>query len=99
MTMAELPDQRSRITNGKLFPRAKHGGVDRRCGPWARRFRDVQNLLLSDRGGPDVASEGEKMLIRRAATLVVELELLEVKIAREGQAHPNAAGNVPALLK
>jgi hypothetical protein len=67
---------RSRVTNGKeLLP-----GVDGRS-LWARRYRDVLTLHLSDLGGEDNISEAEKTLARRAACLVVELELMEVRFA------------------
>jgi hypothetical protein len=65
-------NNRSRITNGRdLLPT-----VDGRC-LWARRFRDLLSLHLSDLGGEDNCSEGEKALVRRAACLIVELEQLE----------------------
>ena len=67
---------RSKITNGReLLP-----GVDGRS-LWARRFRDLLNLHLSDLGGFDNASEAEKSILRRAAALTVELELLESRFA------------------
>ena len=67
---------RSRITNGReLLP-----GVDGRS-LWARRFRDLLNLHLSDLGGADNASEAEKSILRRSAALTVELELLEARFA------------------
>jgi hypothetical protein len=76
---SRLGDQskgRSRITNGReLLP-----GVDGRS-LWARRFRDLLNLHLSDLGGFDEASEAEKSILRRAAALTVELELLESRFA------------------
>jgi hypothetical protein len=43
-------------------------------------------LHLSDLGGEDVVSEAEKSIVRRAATLTVELERLELKFAKEGEA-------------
>jgi hypothetical protein len=65
-------NNRSRITNGRdLLPT-----VDGRC-LWARRFRDLLSLHLFDLGGEGNCSEGEKALARRAACLIVELELLE----------------------
>src|SRR5215468_8117860 len=75
------PKARSRITNGNsLLP-----NVDgRSC--WVRRFRDLNALHLSDLGGEDRASEAEKALVRRIATLIVELERLEMCFAEAGQA-------------
>jgi hypothetical protein len=58
-----------------------------RAGLLGRRFRDLIKLHLSDLGGESEASEAEKSLIRRVATLAVELELLEVRFATaNGQA-------------
>src|SRR5262245_34925760 len=68
---------RSRVTNGKaLFAQ---GGDGR--GPWARRMRDVIELHISDLGGIEAASEAQKSIIRRAATLTIELERLEAKFS------------------
>ena len=73
------PEARSRITNGVgLLP-----DVDERS-LWVRRFRDLLALHLSDLGGPDIASEAEKAIARRAACLIVELEQLEQKFATQG---------------
>ena len=72
---------RSRISNGSaLLP-----GVDGRS-TWVRRLRDLIGLHLSDLGGEDNASEAEKSILRRAATLTVELERLELKFATAGEA-------------
>src|SRR3954452_19972672 len=78
-TALRSPLLRSRATNGKtLFA----DGGDMR-GPWARRLRDVWGLHLSDLGGPEVVSEAEKSIARRAAVLTVELERLESRFAVE----------------
>jgi hypothetical protein len=72
--------QRSSVTNGKrLFVelRDKHS-------PWSRRLRDLLALMVSDRGGADNCSENEKSLIRRAAQLTLQLELMEQKWAKNG---------------
>jgi hypothetical protein len=71
------PTLRSRVTNGKsLFVR---GGDGR--GPWARRMRDIIEMHVSDLGGTDVCSGAELSIIRRAATLTVELERIEARFA------------------
>lgn len=73
---------RSRVTNGKsLLPK----GVDGRS-LWFRRFRDLNTLHLSEIPN---ASEGEKAIIRRSATLIVALEQMEFKFADAGEASPN----------
>jgi hypothetical protein len=69
--------QRSRVTNGTgLFVDAGDGR-----GPWARRMRDVIDLHLADLGGADVVSEAEASIVRRAATLTIELERLEARFS------------------
>jgi hypothetical protein len=71
--------QRSRVTNGsRLFAE----GGDMRS-PWVRRFRDVQYLHLSDLGGPAAVSEAESSLVRRVATLTVQLEALEARFSAD----------------
>jgi hypothetical protein len=64
---------RSKVTNGRaLFD----GDVDGRSA-WARRLRDLIRLYVADLGGEDNVSAAEHSLARRAATLTLELELLE----------------------
>jgi hypothetical protein len=92
---------RSRITNGKeLLP-----GVDGRS-MWVRRLRDLIALHLADLGGEGAVSEAEKSIVRRAATLTVELERMEAQFATAGEAEPEAldlyqrtAGNLRRLLE
>jgi hypothetical protein len=73
--------QRSRITNGSaLLP-----GVDGRS-PWVRRAKDLIREHLADLGGFDNVSAAERSIVRRAATLTVELERLEAKFALAGEA-------------
>jgi hypothetical protein len=68
---------RSRVTNGTgLFVDAGDGR-----GPWARRMKDVIELHLCDLGGVEVVSEAEASIVRRAATLTIELERLEAKFS------------------
>jgi hypothetical protein len=43
---------------------------------------------IHDRGGPEVLSEAERSIIRRASVLTVELEMLEQKFATGGDATP-----------
>ena len=73
---------RSKVTNGYLLP-----GVDGRS-TWMRRLRDVIHLHVSDLGGEDSISEAEKSIVRRVATLTVELERLELVFALAGEAKP-----------
>jgi hypothetical protein len=74
------PEQHSRVTNGStLFAEA---GIDLR-GPWARRFRDVFELRVSDLGGIENVSEAEQSICRRAATLTCELERMECRLVQQ----------------
>jgi hypothetical protein len=77
------PQARSRVSNGSVvLP-----GVDGRS-TWVRRLRDLMGLHLSDLGGDDAVSEAERSIVRRVATLTVELDawkpvsLLPVKRSR-----------------
>lgn len=70
---------RSAITNGsKLL-----AGVSGRSA-WVRRLKDLIAEHTVDLGGSDQASSAERSLIRRAATIVVELEFLEARFATAG---------------
>ncbi len=78
------PQSRSRVTNGKSLLE----GVDGRS-TWVRRLRDLMGLHLADLGGEENTSEAERSIVRRAATLTVELERLELRFALAGEATPN----------
>jgi hypothetical protein len=87
IVMGSSPDrpqknrQRSRVSNGSaLLP-----GVDGRSA-WVRRCRDVVAAHLSDLGGLDNCSAAEHSIVRRAAVLTTELEVLEVRFAKAGEA-------------
>lgn len=93
---------RTRLTNGAVVV----AGVDGRTA-WARRYKDVVALHAGDLGGPDAMSEAEKALVKRAATLVVELERLESRFAsaekppteRELDLYSRLAGGLRRLLE
>jgi hypothetical protein len=98
---ASKPTHRSRLTNGS----ALLAGVDGRS-MWARRLRDLIELHVSDLGGSDVITAAERSIVRRAATLTVELERMEGAFASAGEATPEAldlysrtAGNLRRLLE
>jgi hypothetical protein len=77
--------QRSRITNGSaLLP-----GIDGRSA-WVRRAKDLLALHMADLGGEDNVSEAERALLRRAVTLIIELERREVMFAQAGAADDDA---------
>ncbi len=74
----DSPSNRSAVTNGaQLFAQK----IDHRSA-WPRRFRDLIQLHLSDWGGPECCSEAQVSLVRRAATLEIELERMEYEFAR-----------------
>jgi hypothetical protein len=78
------PQARSRVSNGSaVLP-----GVDGRS-TWVRRLRDLMGLHLSDLGGDDAVSEAERSIVRRGATLTVELERMEAGFAVAGEAQPD----------
>lgn len=92
---------RSRVTNGT----ALLAGVDGRS-VWARRLRDLIDLHVSDLGGSAAVSAAERSIVRRAATLTVELERLETTFALAGAAsaqdldlYQRTAGNLRRLLE
>jgi hypothetical protein len=72
--------QRTRVSNGsELLP-----GVDGRL-LWARRAKELlSDFLLGQFGGASNVSEAEHALLRRAVTLIVELERREVGFAQAG---------------
>ncbi|WP_050627369.1 hypothetical protein [Bradyrhizobium viridifuturi] len=77
--------RQSAVTSGrKLF--LKTEGLDMRTS-YALRFRDVLQIH-TDELGP-TASEAELAIVRRAATLIVQLEQMEAKFAVE-DASPTA---------
>jgi hypothetical protein len=95
------PTHRSRVTNGT----ALLSGVDGRS-VWARRLRDLIESHVSDLGGNDSVTAAERSIVRRAATLTVELERMETVFAGAGEASPEAldlygrtAGNLRRLLE
>lgn len=75
---------RSRVTNARLDGKVSAKGLivsgDART-VWARRYRDLCALLIEDAGGMEALSELRLGLIRRAATLMIECERLESRLA------------------
>jgi hypothetical protein len=85
--------QRSRVTNGKThFVEA-----DQR-GPWARRWRDVLAEIISDLGGADLLSEGQKQLARRCATISIACERMEGRAAEGVEIDLDAYGQLTDRL-
>jgi hypothetical protein len=76
---------RSAITNGsQLF-----AGVDHRSASM-RRFRDIIAAHTQDCGGERELSEGQRAIIRRAATMQLQLEMMEKKFAEREDAAASA---------
>src|SRR5262249_44246354 len=67
---------RSAVTNGRRLH-----VVAPPDGKWARRFRDVLAEIVSDLGGADLLSEGQRQLARRAATISIACERMEGEAA------------------
>ena len=67
---------RSRVTNGS---RSFVQGDGR--SPWARRWRDLVELHVADLGGLAALSEAQRSLVKRAATIEMELEQVEGRLS------------------
>ena len=98
---ARPPARRVKLTNGSALVI----GVDGRSS-WTRRAKQFIDAHLSDLGGIDNTSAAERSLVRRCATLSVELERLEGKFALAGKADPadldlyiRASGNLRRILE
>jgi hypothetical protein len=66
------PKSRSKVSNG-----SSHFVEADQRGQWARRWRDVLSEIVSDLGGVDLLSEGQKQLARRCATISIACEKME----------------------
>lgn len=74
---------RSALTNGSRLVLAD---IDERS-PWCRRLRDLLRAYAADLGGDDHLSEGQRAIIKRAAMLTLQLEMLESRfVENEGAA-------------
>lgn len=70
------PATRSAVTNGRRLHVVAPGDT-----AWARRFADILAEIISDIGGPDRLSEGQRQLARRAATIAIACERMEGEMA------------------
>jgi hypothetical protein len=87
---------RSSVSNGtRLFAVA---GLDGRTQT-ARRFRDLIEVWTLDLGGADMLSEGQRQLIRRAASLSIMAEAAEADLARDMDMDVNTYGMVCDRLR
>ena len=80
-TDVSISKLRSAVTNGSQLL----AGCDHRSARM-RRLKDLIGGHVADLGGRDLISEAEFCLVRRAAILTLELELLEAKF----EAHDGA---------
>src|ERR1700730_15997115 len=60
----------------------------------ARRFRDLYEVLCNDLGGASGLKEGQRQLVRRAATLSVMSEAMEADIVRDMPFDSDAYGTL-----
>ena len=74
---ARAPRQRSAVTNGKRAFVDGNGNA-----AWTRRWRDLVTAHEQDLGGVGTLSEAQSSLIRRVATIEIELEQLEGKLSK-----------------
>jgi hypothetical protein len=70
------PATRSAVTNGRRLHVVAPGDTR-----WARRFADVLSEIISDIGGHDGLSEGQRQLARRCATIAIACERMEGEAA------------------
>jgi hypothetical protein len=82
---------RTKVTNGTEL---LHGLTDER-NVWVRRARDIIAEFLSDFPEP---TAGERLIIRRIATLVVVVEQFETDFANAGGALGSCANSKPLDL-
>jgi len=69
--------QRSRVTNGTAMFVDGDGN-----SAWTRRFKDLFAAHASDAGGSDLLSEAQISLIRRCATMELQLEDWEGQMSK-----------------
>jgi hypothetical protein len=98
VTGARSSRARSRVTNGRTLFVEGDGR-----GPWARRWRDLCEAHIADLGGAASLSEAQRSLIRRCATIEVELERIEGRLSGgescDLSAYATAAGHLRRILE
>ncbi|ESX68762.1 hypothetical protein NKJ87_06350 [Mesorhizobium sp. M0027] len=88
------PTQRSAVTNGrKLFIEGDGNS------PWSRRYKDLCSEHASDLGGAEALSQSQLSLIRRAATLSVQLEQMEGRLSEGLDADMDLFGRLAGHLR
>ena len=71
---------RSAVTNGTRAFLTKGGELSL----VGRRWKDIYLAVVTDRGGADQLSEGQRQLARRITTLAIEAEIMEAERAEGG---------------
>lgn len=92
---SRLETVRSKVTNGR---RVFAAGGDGRSS-WTRRWKDIVELHVVDAGGLDALSEARLSLIRRAATLELQLEQLECAMSEGKDVDIEGYGRVASHLR
>jgi hypothetical protein len=86
--------QRSAVSNGRRLFVAGDGR-----SPWSRRYYDLIAMHVSDLGGRSNLSEAQVALIKRAATLECELELMEGRLSQGEQVDLDVFGRATGNLR
>jgi hypothetical protein len=79
-TAAKPAATRSAVTNGSRLFVVRPGDT-----AWNRRFGDVLSEIISDMGGHEGLSEGQRQMARRCATLAITCERMENEAASTGK--------------
>jgi hypothetical protein len=85
---------RSAVTSGrKLFVEGDPNSA------WSRRYRDLVVRHIGDLGGPDMLSEAQLSLIRRATSIECELERLDAMLSTGAEVDLDAYGRATSHLR
>ena len=105
MARTRLPPSLAAIRSAKSNGTRLLDGCDHRTARM-RRFRDLIGMHTSDLGGEDACSAAELSIVRRAALLTLELEVMEGRFEQAGEAslkqldaYQRAANSLRRLLQ
>ncbi|MER9174606.1 hypothetical protein NKH72_13535 [Mesorhizobium sp. M0955] len=95
------PQAKARVSNGKATIATADGRTI-----WVRRLKDLIEAHEADLGGTENLTQAQRSIVRRAATLSVELERLEASFAMAGlisaadlDAYQRASNSLRRLLE
>jgi hypothetical protein len=92
--MPSTSGQRSKVTNGKsMFVNGDGNSA------WTRRFKDLVANHADDIGGYELLSEAQVSLIRRCATLEIELEDMEGQLSKGEEVNLDLYGRIAGHLR